>query len=444
MLGTFPKGTHVGQIQTQGAWKKKLVPKVICPNCWQSFRPEDVLFIAKHQDLVGDDIAGTNEFLRFKPEHFTTKGEAIDPKGYKTSDMACPRCHLQVAESLIEVAPLFISMIGAPASGKSYLLTTMTWELRRLLPKAWLIYSDADPVANSALHEYEQALFLNPNPDRPTEIRKTQRDDPRLHRTAIIEGAPIRFPVPFQFSLWPGPEHPRYAYASQIGRVVVIYDNAGEDFLPGAEEGNSAVVQHLARSQILLALFDPTQDPRFRAQCSSDDPQLAHGLRPGADKPVVLLRQETILREAAVRVRRYLGMSQDQRLRKPLVVVVPKFDIWADQAGVDIETEPYIDGDEDNPMRMDLRRVEATSKILRDLFRELCPEFVATAENLSEVVRYIPVSSLGTSPELVRRAKQTFYGIRPKDIKPKWVSVPLTYCLCKWARGLIDSTNGSG
>ena len=47
---------------------------------------------------------------------------------------------------MILVSPLFISLIGAPASGKSYFLTTMVWELRRLMPKLKLLFSDADPL----------------------------------------------------------------------------------------------------------------------------------------------------------------------------------------------------------------------------------------------------------------------------------------------------------
>ncbi len=35
---------------------------------------------------------------------------------------------------MLEMEPLFVSILGAPASGKSYFLTAMTWQLRRTLP----------------------------------------------------------------------------------------------------------------------------------------------------------------------------------------------------------------------------------------------------------------------------------------------------------------------
>ena len=186
----------------------------------------------------------------------------------------------------------------------------MIWTLRRLLPQACITFSDADPVANSPIHEYEQSLFLNPQPDEPTEIRKTQQDDSKLHRSAILEGAAVRFPLPLAFLMWPMHNHPRFDRAHNIGRVVTLYDNAGEDYLPSADDSTSAAVRHLAMSQILVVLYDPTQDPRFRAECRSRNPQLAHGLRPGSSQPSVILRQETILREAETRIRRYLKLSQ--------------------------------------------------------------------------------------------------------------------------------------
>jgi hypothetical protein len=421
-------------------WGKQLVEKVICPNCWHTFPPEESLYISKHPDLMGDPIAGENEYKRFEAMRFNVWGEALDERGFTSTDVACPRCHLQVPESMLEVAPLFISIIGAPASGKSYFLASMTWELRRLLPQMALSFSDADPMRNSPIHEYEQSLFMNPRPDDPTDIRKTQSDDPRLYRTTMIEGAAIRFPVPLQFLLWPTPEHAKYATARQIGRLVVLYDNAGEDFLPGAEDVATPVVQHLAKSQILFSFFDPTQDPGFRAECGSSDPQLSGELRPGQQTPAIMHRQETLLRETTVRIRRYLRMAQDERLKKPLIVIVPKFDIIAKMAGISLDTEPYTESKEDRPALMDTRKVEQVSDKLRELFRRLCPEYVASAESLSMAVRYVPVSALGGSPELVQRGEQSFYGVRPADIKPKWVTVPLMYSLCKWAPGTITRT----
>jgi hypothetical protein len=355
-----------------------------------------------------------------------------------TAQMACPRCHLHIAESMLEVLPLFVSIVGSPASGKSYFLTTMVWELRRLLPRAGLSFSDADPEANSAICDYEQTLFMSDRPDQPVAIRKTQADDPRLHKTARISGTDIRFPLPLQFAVWPTKDHPYRANPYRVGRVVVLYDNAGEDCLPGAETPNSMAVQHLARSGIVFMLFDPAQDGEFRKLCRTGDPQLDHGLRPGGSGPRTLMRQEIILNETAVRIRRYLGLGHSERIRQPLVIIVSKFDMLADASGVAFDTEPYLPAEPGHPLRIDMGRIEATSQQLRDLFLRTSPNFVATADALSENVRYIPVSSLGHAPTRVAAGDQEFYGIRPDDVRPRWVTVPMIYCMSRWARQILD------
>ncbi len=77
----------------------------------------------------------------------------------------------------IEAEPLFVSIIGVPSSGKSYLLTSMVWHLRRLLPTQFAVtFLDADPTVNRSLNEYEETLYLPPDPDRPVALRKTETE----------------------------------------------------------------------------------------------------------------------------------------------------------------------------------------------------------------------------------------------------------------------------
>jgi len=63
--------------------------------------------------------------------------------------------------STMEAEPLFLSIIGGPKSGKSYLLAAMTWQLRKRLFKSFAIaFNDADTVTNQQLNDYEATLFL--------------------------------------------------------------------------------------------------------------------------------------------------------------------------------------------------------------------------------------------------------------------------------------------
>ena len=45
------------------------------------------------------------------------------------------------AAAHVRMRPLFVSILGSPASGKSYFLAAMTWRLRQVLPKQLLVAS---------------------------------------------------------------------------------------------------------------------------------------------------------------------------------------------------------------------------------------------------------------------------------------------------------------
>ena len=118
-----------------------LLSTITCPHCWHRFAPDKVLWVSQHAELLGDPIVGPEAQSRFRPSRFNALGEAIDARDMPCQLLACPRCHLIVPRPLVEHEPLFFSIIGSPASGKSHFLASMTWELRRcsvqVLPEFW-------------------------------------------------------------------------------------------------------------------------------------------------------------------------------------------------------------------------------------------------------------------------------------------------------------------
>src|SRR5208282_2992101 len=95
------------------------------------------------------------------------------------------------------------------------------------------------------------------------------------------------------------------------------------------------LTRHPPPLKVLMFLLDPTQDPRFRAQCKviSQDPQIV--------EPMQTVRQETILSEAAIRFRKHASLSAYQKCGRPLLVLVAKSDIWGKLIdGEDLTAEP--------------------------------------------------------------------------------------------------------
>lgn len=407
-----------------------LVSRVTCPHCWNKCRPQELLWIAQHEDLLGDPVLGPEKHQRFLPTRFNVEGQALDARGTVCTMLACPRCHLNVPRALLESELLFVSLVGGPGSGKSYFLTSMAWELRRILPSRFAVaFSDADLAGNRALNEHEDMLFLADDPNTPVAIQKTELQGEGYDQISIGTQA-VSLPRPLLFHVRPAPAHPMANIAAQSSRVICLYDNAGEHFQPGMDTTASPVTQHLAESRVLMFVFDPTQDPRFRERCKgvSDDPQLSRSRSQ---------RQETLLNEMAQRIRRFANLPEREKTTRPLMVLVSKSDTWEKLINIDLQSEPVISRGQGAAMA-DIGRMDNTSAAVRQMLAKWLPELVSAAEDFSEHVVYIPVSALGHSPEVI--ANTQALGIRPSYIQPHWVTAPLLYLFAKWTTfGLIRS-----
>jgi hypothetical protein len=405
-----------------------LRPRVTCPHCWLEFPPEDVLWISVHPDLLGDPLLVEGQQQRFLPTRFDIEGHAIDVKGGSCRQLACPRCHLSIAQAFLETAPLFISILGGPSSGKSYYLTAMTWQLRKTLQRYFgLTFQDADPLASHILTDYEARLFRTTDDQTLVKLDKTNPKG-ELYESVKVGNQTTWYPRPFVFSLQPLKTHPGYHKRHIYSKALCLYDNAGESFLEGGETTDQPI-QHLAVSSVLLFMFDPTQHPEFRKKCigKTNDPQMSPDTK--------TFIQDQILLEAAKLIRNHKRLPSNCTYPIPLVVVLTKYDTWSFLiGGKSLDLQKAIHATKDSVSGLDLDLIGKVSHEVRKLLLELAPEFVSSAEGFCEKVTYIPVSALGGSPEV---GNTGFLGVRPCNINPKWVEIPMLYALHKAAPSLI-------
>jgi len=414
---------------------------VMCPYCWFRCEPEDVLYIARHPELVGDPILGGDEPSRFLPARFTPDGHAIDPEGVVTPDIACPRCHMRLARALLSMPPIFVSVVGAPASGKSYFITSMCWQLRRALLKHFLIrFTDADAMGNRWLNDYEERLFVQADEEAYQAIDKTQLQGD-LYREILYNGMSISLPLPSVFTLQADESsifHPQGG--ELINRALVLYDNAGEHFEPGRDSAQDPGTHHLIHSEAILFSYDPTKDPGFRKLLKdvSDDAQVT--------QKHTVQRQDVLLTEVINRVRLYTGLDSRERFDKPMIVMLSKADVLGEYIGEWLGQDPWRWDEGIQASSLDLSRVLQVSFIVRSLLEKFSPEIVSTVESFASDVIYVPVSALGHSPS----HDPSYQGegdsplvVRPCDVSPRWVEVPLLYALFKMGlvSGLRDAND---
>lgn len=409
--------------------------RVTCCHCWHAFVPEETLWVSAHPDLLGDPLLGSDHQQRFLPTRFTVDGHALDVKGLPCKELACPRCHLKVPRALLEMETLYLSILGAPGSGKSYLLASMTWLIRKTLMTHFrLSFADADPDANAMVSRYHELLFTNPQEDQPVYLPKTEREGD-LYESVSIGARSLQCAKPFVFSVQPEEGHPGFGNRRQMSRALCLYDNAGEHFLPGQESASSPVTQHLSLSRVLLFLFDPTQHTQFRKACRGKtvDPQM--------EKQLWAHQQHQIIQEAAKRIREQTGLAQSEKYARPLVVAVTKYDAWNSLTkGAPLEPGWAMRQlGSTSQWGLDVDKLKSVSEKIRGILMDNAAEVVSAVEAFSNDVIYIPVSALGRGPEV--DPTSGMLTIRPRDIAPMWSEIPLLYALYRSVPGLVLSVN---
>jgi hypothetical protein len=376
------------------------------------------------------------------PQRFDLAGVALDPRNVPCEKLACPECHLPIPPPWLHLNNFFLSIAGAPASGKSYFLASMTWQLRKTMAQSFHTnFTDTDSQANQRIFDYETILFTgSDDPQKLVRIDKTDVAG-NIYNNTIVNGMPTQLAQPFTYTTKPMPNHPFLQRANRTRQVVCVYDNAGEHFLPGRDSIVAPVTRHMAKSDALIFIFDPTQDVRFRAACTEpvNDPQMnpaQGGMKSDTQNRIHMTRQEVVLNNVLTQIRNLNFLPPHVKIKMPLIIALAKYDAWK-QLGRDKFPKGKAP-EEQNPWKLTAdgvihyyrsERVEQYSKILRALLMDLIPGLVSTAETEAEKVTYIAISATGGPPEYGTPDEQGIRPLcyRPINVKPIWAEVPFLH-----------------
>ncbi len=395
---------------------------VICPHCWNSFSEKDVLRISVHPDLLGDPVLGNMEQKRFVPAVFNADGIPLDEKNMPCPDLACPHCRLHIPESIVDNRSRYISIVGAPSSGKSYYLTTLIHELRRSLPeKAGFSFSDVDPRINKTLNEYEDIMFMSADKSKVITLQKTEQVGTDFSDQTYLNGIPVNLPKPFIFQQIP--ILPGAAGLEKQDTNVIFYDNAGEHFQPGMENISNPATLHLVHSDAIFFIFDPLNDADMRAVCDPKDPQINDSSK--------LSNQTVLFSEMVSRIRRHSrhawGGGQDKS-PIPLIVLIGKYDTWEPLFPLELRKMlPFRTNTEDFVEEFDEDMLYQVSYAARATMNRFAPGIVSQAEAFFSKVLFLPVSSFGTIAQTAEAdgfSDRKAVGIQPGKLASIWVDIP--------------------
>ena len=446
----------------------ELANEVMCPNCWHKFPPDEVLYISGSVNLAGDPrLANPRELRRFLPTRFTADGAAIDEEGELCRDLACPRCHLFIPRVLLEKRPpLLLSILGKSGSGKSVFLASMMNQLRNYLPTAFKIgMTEPHAPSNGLMHHYENILFGNPNPEAHVLIPKTPDiqddnlppDDPfRVFRRVKFGDQERDYPRPMFFQASPLKGHPFADRAVEKTRTLCLYDVAGE-FFESQSKNNEQITEYMAHSAGLFFVFDPVQETNFLRELrgKSKDPQIdwfAGEAFSRGENRAMLTPQHTVLAAANASVKKLLRQQVARPLDIPLIIIAAKYDAWDFMLGGKLPPiAKRASGNKGDRLgqvgTLRTTMLEQKSEELRNLFLRFAPQLVATADQFSKNVYYVPVTSTGSPPIDCREecasgpapepGGKPKFCFRSKDVQPSWAAVPLLWMMARHIQGLV-------
>jgi hypothetical protein len=378
---------------------------LLSPYCWERFDYGDILHIVEDERLLGDPVLGKAEFLRFSTTRFDHEGNAVDAYGNACVEIADPHTRHRLPQGFLELPQYIFSIIGAPGSGKSNYLSILINSLQNSLFNNFeMVLKDADPAHNAPLNDMKNCLFGGGSMEQAA-LLKTQLDG-KMYLKIKRDDRVLSYPRPFIYTLARSSDHEGLCN-------LVFYDNAGEHFEPGIETSISPGAQHITAADALFFLVDPTTLPAFRQRLlSHPDPQLRHQGR--------IDQQDVLLSELEIRIHKSLGLSVNEKIKKPLAILLGKCDIWMSL----IDRTKFRQPIEGNLLSQDA--LLNNSNLVRQLLLELAPTIVANAESISNQVFYFPVSAFGHSPTQLPGGSLAPNPIR---IKPYLIEIPTLWAL---------------
>jgi hypothetical protein len=128
-----------------------------------------------------------------------------------------------------------------------------------------------------------------------------------------------------------------------------------------------------------------------------------------------------------------VGLSHGVKFERPLIIILSKFDEWAHLLNLEDNGDPWRS--QGHMTGIDVEKIEQTSGRLREILLKYSPEIVTAAEAFAKEVTYIAVSALGNSVEF--DPSSGLPGIRPRNIQPHWVTIPLLYSISRVLPALV-------
>ncbi len=415
-----PAATPVPQsTTTQAAEKQSARPtggkELVCPHCQHRFTEDEMLAIASHRDLRGDDILGHTAMKRFSPEKFDSRGIAIDNNGALSPETACPGCHLALPPFFKHTHQHVIPLIGASGSGKTYYLVSMLHQMEADLPRLFnTAFRDADTGGNATIERLKHQVFSARTP-RQTYIGPTMEDG-KFYQQVWENGQFKTQPRPLTFNINSGSQ----------SHSLVLYDYAGQS----SNNGERRNLHMLKSPSACMFMYDPCADAAFSRLLTDNQQDEIQ------DDTWANISQTAVLTETELQLRLNFNTPHGHPVPLPMAFIIGKLDIWQHLLGPE-PLLPIVHGG-----KIIREHIQANSRRIRQLLFNINPAICANAESLSANVCYFALSSMGSAPVRFRDSDtgEILSAPNPADLHPTGVTAPLLWLLSNVVPAPLSAT----
>lgn len=381
-----------------------------CPYCYERIDPRKPDFRCTGRPAPGKEACAKAEdpVRKAKLNDVTPVFPAFTPSGRLRSSSSsecphclgptgiriCPECHSVLPANFTADSPM-IGIVGVRGSGKTVMLTVLAKELTSSVARRF--DANIDSVGTSSLlTQLDQWR------------RGLESGTGELPQQTAASGDKV--PAVFEWQI----ERPLVAGLSRtVSTVLSFYDTAGESL---ATTDTAREQHYLAASDGLILLLDPFGFPENR------ETALQRGVDPNSlsDTPRAVLHAVTdMLRETE-------RLKANQKIKKPVAVVLAKIDAFFDEVGPDdpirqpATNEPWFD--------------EAESLDLHHHVESIVSQWggddvLAMLRFNFESYRFFVASALGAEPNYQERR------VNSRGLLPHRVAEPLLWLMSE--RGFI-------
>lgn len=390
--------------------------ELTCPHCQHKFAASEILAIAAHHDLRGDNILGHNAMRRFFPTAFNARGIPMDESGAACPETACPACHTHLPPFFKQTSQHIVPLVGAPAAGKTYYLLSLIHELESELPRLFnTSFRDADPSGNSILTHLMRQVFTAKTTHQAyvSSTRPNGKFYHRIWRNGEFQDSPR--PLIFNIN------------KDTQNHSLVLYDCAGDTFQPGNKAAASSREALLQSPSGCMFLYDPCADEAFCRLLAEGDAR---------QTTLQEVPQSSLLSEVELQLRMHLNTPLGKKMKLPLAIIIGKLDLWQHLLG----PEPLLPAIHNGKLLSE--HIATNSRRIRQFLFSINPSLCTNAEAMAEDVRYFAVSALGTAPSKFRDAEtgEVLLAPAPGELRPRGVTTPLLWLLSHCEQAPVSTT----